>query len=148
MPSVPRWMRTAALLWVIAITAGCGVLGPMPTPAPTDVPRPRGVPVEVAVDNRSDESLVMTVSRGGQPGPYLIVGPCEASNFIYPMDGPFTIGLGREADFSERPMPPLVSSDELDPVDGGYRLLVSVAPDGSADFEPLEGDAPLRGAGC
>jgi hypothetical protein len=55
------------------------------------------------------------------------VGPCEASNFIYPMEGPFTVGFGMAADFVDRPMPELVASDRLEIIDGGYRLLIRVA---------------------
>ena len=90
----------------------------------------------------------MTVSQGGQLGPSMVVGACEASNFIYPIEGPFTVGVGNAADFSERPMPPLVESSRLEKVDGEYRLLIGVAADGGVTFGPLEGAAPMRAAGC
>ena len=78
----------------------------------------------------------------------MIVGPCEASNFIYPMEEPFTVGFGKAEDFSDRPMPELVASDRLDKIDGGYRLLIRVGPNGEVAIGPLEGVAQLRGAGC
>ena len=73
-----------------------------------------GTPVEVAVDNRSGERIAMTVSQGAQLGPSMVVGACEASSFIYPIEGPFTVGVGNATDFSERPMPPLVESSRLE----------------------------------
>src|SRR5687768_17485329 len=39
-------------------------------------------------------------------------------------------------------MPPLVESSRLAKVDGGYRLLVRVAPTGEVTSGPLEGVAP------
>lgn len=101
------------------------------------------------MDNRSNESLTMTLSQGADPGPAsLTVGPCEASNFIYPMEGPLSVGFGKAEDFSDLPMPELVLSGRLNKIDGGYRLLIRVGPNGEVTFGPLEGDAPLRGAGC
>jgi len=102
----------------------------------------------VAVDNHSGDALAMTVSQGGQPGPYLIMGACEASNFIYPMEDAFTVGLGNAEDFSERPMPRLVESGRLERTNGGYRLLIRVSPTGVVTFGPLEGEALIRGPGC
>jgi len=117
--------------------------------APTELEPASGTQVEVAVDNRSDESFAITVSQGAQPGPAsMTVRPCEASNFIYPMEGPFTVGFGQAEDFSDGPMPELVASDSLDIIDGGYRLLIRVGPNGEVTFGPLEGVAPLRSAGC
>jgi hypothetical protein len=120
--------RLTVLVSLVLISSGCGVLVPTPTPGPTELQPAAGTQVEVAVDNRSGESFTMTVSQGAEPGPaYLTVGPCEASNFIYPMEGPFTVGFGKAADFSDRPMPELVASDRLEIIDGGYRLLIRVA---------------------
>jgi len=104
--------------------------------------------MEVAVDNRSSEELAVTISQGGELGPSLLVLPCQASNFINPVDGPFTVGLGPVLELPERPMPPLVESSQLEKVDGGYRLLIRVAPNGEVTFGPLEGAAPLRSADC
>jgi hypothetical protein len=78
----------------------------------------------------------------------VVTDPPEASNFINPADGPFTVGLGKVTELPERPMPALVESSRLETGDGGYRLLVLVAPDGEFTFGPLEGPAPLRGGGC
>ena len=133
----------------VLVSSGCNVFLPTHTPGPTDLDPPGGTQVEVAVDNRSDESYAMTVSQGAEPGPAsLTVGPCEASNFIYPMEEPFRIGFGKAAEFSDRPMPALVASDQLDKIDGGYRLLNRVDPTGEVEFGPLEGAAPFRGSGC
>jgi hypothetical protein len=141
--------QNVVLVCVLVISSGCGVLVPTPTPGPTELEPAAGTQVEVAVDNRSGESFTMTVSQGAEPGPaYLTVGPCEASNFIYPMEGGFTVGFGKAADFSDRPMPELVAPDQLDIIDGGYRLLIRVGANGEVRFGPLAGVAPLRGAGC
>ena len=141
-----RWI--CGLLCVAAICSGCAALVPTPVPGPTLLEPPAGTPVEVAVDNRSGERIAMTVSQGAQLGPSMVVGACEASNFIYPIEGSFTIGVGSAADFSERPMPPLVESSRLEKVDGEYRLLVGIAADGAVTFGPLERAAPMRAAGC
>lgn len=149
MPQRTVRFRRAVLVCVTAILSGCAALLPTPTPGPTHLEPAAGAQVEVAVDNRSDESFAMTVSQGGQPGPaHLIVGACEASNFIYPMEGAFSVGFGKAADFSDLPMPELVASDRLDMVDGEYRLLIRVSPDGDVVFAPLVGVAPLRSIGC
>ena len=148
-----RWLRSAIrrrglLLCVAAISSGCAALVPTPVPGPTLLDPPAGTPVEVAVDNRSGERIAMTVSQGGQLGPSMVVGACEAGNFVYPIEGPFTVGVGNAADLAERPMPPLVESSRLDKIDGEYRLLIRVAADGTVTFGRLEGPAPLRAAGC
>jgi hypothetical protein len=122
---------------------------PIPPRGPTELEPAGGTQVEVAVDNRSNESFAMTVSQGAQPGPAsMTVGPCEASNFIYPMEGPFSVGFGKAEDFSDRPMPELVASDRLDIIDGGYRLLIRVGLNGEVSVGALEGVAPLRSSGC
>ena len=136
------------LLCVAMMSSGCAALVPTPVPGPTLLEPPGGTPVEVAVDNRSGERFAMTVSQGAQLGPSMVVGACEASNFIYPIEGPFTVGVGNAADFAERPMPPLVESRRLEMIDGEYRLLIRIAADGGVTFGPLEGAAPMRAAGC
>jgi hypothetical protein len=98
--------RCALLLCVGAITSGCGLLEPIPIAIPTHLEGPIGDTVEIAVDNRSSAQLAVTISQGGQLGPSLIVLPCQASNFINPADGPFTVGLGPVSELPERPMPP------------------------------------------
>lgn len=146
-----RWRAThrLGLFACVLALSGCGVFLPTPNPGPTEPEPAGGTRVEVAVDNRSNEPFAMTVSRGAEPGPAsLIVGPCEATNFVYPIEGPFSVGFGNAEDFSGRAMPELVASDRLDIVDGGYRLLIRVAPNGEVTVGPFEGVAPLRGAGC
>lgn len=115
---------------------------------PTRLEPPIGDTVEVAVDNRSSDELAVTISQGGQLGPSLIVAPCQASDFTNPVDGPFTVGLGPVFELPERPMPPLVESSQLEKVDGRYRLLIRVAPNGEATFGTLEGTRPQRAADC
>jgi hypothetical protein len=137
------------LACIAAIASGCAALLPTPQTGPTPVEPPPGTQVEVAVDNRSDEGIALTFSQNGQLGPNMILGPCEASNLIYPLQGPFTVGLGKATDLAEGPMPPLVDSSELRFVDGEYRLLVRVDADGDVSFAPLEGVAEVRsGGGC
>jgi hypothetical protein len=141
--------RRALLLCFGAMTSGCGLLEqPVAIADPTGLEPPIGPTVEVAVDNRSSEELAVTISQGGQLGPSLIVAPCQASNFINPAVGPFTVGMGPVSELPDRPMPPLVESSRLEMVEGRYRLLVRVAPDGEVTFGPLEGVAPLRAGGC
>ena len=123
MVTIPRLWRAirrgVALASLVALLSGCGGLLPTATPGPTELDPPGGTEVEVAVDNRSDQST-MTVSQGAEPGQAsLTVGPCEASNFIYPMEGPFTVGFGAAEQFSDQPMPELVTSDRLNIIDGG-----------------------------
>ena len=141
--------RGAALLCIAAIAAGCAALTPQPTqdPGPTQLDPPAGTPVEVAVDNRSDEPLALTFSQQGKLGPHLVLGACEATSLAYPLDGPFTVGLGSAADFANGPMPPLVESVQLPRVGGEYRVLVRIGADGEVTFGRLEGAAPVRGAG-
>lgn len=141
--------RRVLFACVVALSSGCGAFLPTRTPGPTELEPAGGPQVEVAVYNRSNESFAMTVSQGAQSGPAsMTVGPCEASNFIYPMEEPFSVGFGKAEDFSDRPMPELVASDRLDITDGGYRLLIRVGPNGEVTFGPLEGVAPLRSSGC
>ena len=145
-----RAIRRSALLGsVAAILSACAALSPMPNPGPTQLEAAAGTQVEVAVDNRSSEPVAITVSQRAQPRPaHLIVGGCDASNFIYPMEGAFSIGFGKASDFSDRPMPELVASDRLDIIDGAFRLLIRVGVDGEVAFGRLEGVAPLRSGGC
>jgi len=140
--------RAALVLCVGAIASGCGLLEPVAIAEPTGLGPPIGPTVEVAVDNRSSEQLAVTISQGGQLGPSLIVAPCQASNFINPVEGPFTVGFGTVTELPERPMPAFVESSRIEKVDGEYRLLVRVAPNGEVTFQPLTGVAPLRAGGC
>jgi hypothetical protein len=139
--------RGSALASIAVIASGCAALVPTPTPEPTQLDAPAGWRVEVAVDNRSDDALALTLSQAGALGPSLILGPCEATSLIYPMIGPFTVGLGKAADFLERPMPPLVESNQIPQAGGEYRMLVRVNADGEVSFVPLAGVAPLRDRG-
>lgn len=139
--------RRAALACIAVIVAGCAAVVPTPIPDPTQLAPPAGTRVEVAVDNRSDDTLAVTLSQAGALGPSLILGPCEATSLIYPMNGPFTVGFGKAADFEERPMPPLVDSNQIPQVGGEYRMLVRVNAVGEVSFVPLAGVAPLRDRG-
>ena len=139
--------RRAALACVAVIASGCAALVPTPTPDPTQIDPPAGARVEVAVDNRSDDALALTLSQAGALGPSLILGPCEATSLTYPMIGPFTVGFGKAADFGERPMPPLVESNQIPQAGGEYRMLVRVNADGEVSVVPLAGVAPLRDRG-
>lgn len=62
------------------------------------------------------------------------------------VDPPFAVGYGPIGDRGGRPMPAVISSDDLMPVDGGYRVLVRVAPDGSVSADDLVGPPPVRAA--
>lgn len=140
-------VRALALTLMAAVVSGCAALTPTAEPEPTELAPAVGTQVEVAVDNLSDEPLALTLSQMGALGPHLILGACEATNLVYPQDGPFTVGLGAAADFRDAPMPPLVDSTDLQRVDGGYRLLVRINAAGNVIHGPLVGEAPLRGAG-
>lgn len=70
----------------------------------------------------------MAISQGGQLGPSMVVGACEAATFDYPIDGPFTVGFALASRFAPEPMPALVESSDLHLTDGRYRLLIRIAP--------------------
>ena len=149
-PQVGRVALVGVLLCVAATISGCGLPGQVSQvdPQPTNIEPPQGDAVEVAIENLSSDTLAVTFSQRGQLGPTLIVPSCEASDYTDRFDGPFTVGLGPISELPERPMPPLVESPQLEKVDGRYRLLIRVAPNGEVTFGPLEGEAPRPGARC
>ena len=149
-PQVGRVALVGVLLCVAATISGCGLPGQVSqrTPLPTNIEPPHGDTVEVAIENLSSDTLAVTFSQRGRLGATLIVPSCEASDYTDRFDGPFTVGLGPISELPERPMPPLVESPQLEKVDGRYRLLIRVAPNGEVTFGPLEGEAPRPGARC
>lgn len=103
--------------------------------------------VEVVVDNRWDRSLAVDLSTPDGVSGILEVAACEVANMTGPVDPPFAVGYGPIGDRGGRPMPAVITSDDLMPgVDGGYRVLVRVASDGSVSADDLVGPPPVRAA--
>jgi hypothetical protein len=145
-----RVALVGVLLCVAAAVSGCALPGQVSQvdPVPTNIEPPDGDTVEVAIENLSSDTLAVTFSQRGRLGSSLIVRSCEASDYTDRIDGRFTVGLGPISELPERPMPPLLESTQLEKVDGRYRLLIRVAPNGEVTFRPLEGEAPRPGARC
>lgn len=139
----PKILPSIAAMALLAIVAGCGAA----LSSPTQLVPAGDSRIEVAWDSQADESLVITIGQGGDLRAYATVDPCAAANMIVFLDPPFQVGLGSSQNEVSRPMPMIVDSEQLDEVDGEYRLLIQIDPDRSPSLGVLRGDAISRPAG-
>ena len=127
----------------VVVLAGCA-----DQPEPTPLEPIAAGQVEVAVDNRWDRPLAVDVSTADR-----VAGILTCRGVRGGADdgaGRRSIWRGRSGligDRGGRAMPHVIDSDDLTPVEGGYRVLVRVAQDGSVTADDLVGPSPDRPAG-
>lgn len=136
------------ILCVLALTASFVLAACAVSSSPTILEPVAAGRLEVVVDSRWDAPISFDVSTPAGVSAILEVRPCELTNMTVQVDPPFAIGHGPIGDRGGRPMPALIASDDLTPVESGYRVLVVVPADGSAPrAQDLIGPSPVRAAG-
>ncbi|MDQ3880758.1 MAG: hypothetical protein M3295_06780, partial [Chloroflexota bacterium] len=138
-PVVPALAAAGAVAAVVAValllSQRAPSVGPAPfSPTPTTIPEDGGLPIDVVWDNRSEQSLVLTMAEDGALTAYALVEPCSVHNMIVDVSGPFTIGLGPGGQPIEEPAPTIYDSAQAD--EAANELLVRIESNGAVSVEP------------